>query len=106
MRAREYIPPHTIPKGLEPITLDDARVRFAPEIDPRNQHTQLSIRVRKQRGRAWSGLAVGLLLGSLLGVWFWGRQVLAPQASTARPAMRRASGEACATGRGERQRAS
>ncbi len=55
--------------------MENLTVKLSPELDPRNQRTQLSIRqIRSERG-VWYGLGIGVLLGSVLGLglWWWQR---------------------------------
>jgi hypothetical protein len=72
-RAREYVPPHSIPVQPEARTMENATVKLSPDLDPQNQLTQIAVwRVRSYR-RVWLGLALGLLIGSAAGlaVWAW-----------------------------------
>ncbi len=55
--------------------MENLTVKLSPELDPRNQRTQLSIRQIRSERRVWYGLGIGVLLGSVLGLglWWWQR---------------------------------
>ncbi len=71
-RAREYVPPHSVPEQPDARTMENATIKLSPELDPRMQMTVLAARFVKEDRGPWRGLLIGLAVGSLLGaiVWF------------------------------------
>ncbi len=53
--------------------MENATVKLSADLDPQNQRTQLSIRQIRSERRVWSGLAIGVGVGSVLGfgLWLW-----------------------------------